>query len=112
MGKLAIFAICLIAGTSLPLPVRAHHSFATHYDPTRSIELHGRVIDFSYRSPHSFLYLEAASERGDAVTWEIEMASVPLLRRFGINAAIVDSPSNSFTVKCKFTKTNNNRPIR
>ena len=86
MGKLAIFAICLIAGTSLPLPVRAHHSFATHYDPTRSIELHGRVVDFSYRSPHSFLYLEAASERGDAVTWEIEMASVPLLRRFGINA--------------------------
>lgn len=38
------------------------------------------------RSPHSFLYLEVESDSGESVTWEIEMASVPLLRRQGFSA--------------------------
>jgi len=86
MRNLLLSATVAAATACLPLLARAHHSFATHYDPTRSVDLHGTVVDFSYRSPHSFLYLEAANADGDAVTWEIEMASVPLLRRFGINA--------------------------
>ena len=64
-----------------PFPLFAHHSFATHYDSNRSMELRGTVVRFSMRSPHSFLYLEVESERGESITWEIEMASVPLLRR-------------------------------
>lgn len=85
MRKLSIPVFC---ATSLfwPLSLPAHHSFATHYDPSRSIELRGTVVDFSLRSPHSFLYLEAENESGEPVTWEVEMASIPLLRRFGIGA--------------------------
>lgn len=79
-------AIWLTMGSIWPLVLPAHHSFATHYDPTRSMELQGTVDRFSFRSPHSFLYLDAASENGETVTWEIEMASVPLLQRFGIDA--------------------------
>ena len=79
-------AICVFLGSLWPLALPAHHSFASHYDPTRSMELRGTVVNFSFRSPHSFLYLDAASENGASVTWEIEMASVPLLRRFGIDA--------------------------
>jgi len=75
-----------VAASFWPLSLLAHHSFATHYDPTRSVELRGTVVDFSLRSPHSFLYLEAENESGASVTWEIEMASIPLLRRFGISA--------------------------
>lgn len=77
--------ICVLIVSIWPLALPAHHSFATHYDPTRSMELRGTVVSFSFRSPHSFLYLDAASENGEGVTWEIEMASVPLLRRFGID---------------------------
>ena len=87
MRNLSSPAICILIGSIWPLALRAHHSFASHYDPTRSMELRGTVVDFSLRSPHSFLYVDAASESGASVTWEIEMASVPLLRRFGIDAA-------------------------
>ena len=86
MRNLLDRAICVLFGSIWPLALFAHHSFATHYDPARSMDLRGTVVDFSFRSPHSFLYLEAAGENGESVTWEIEMASVPLLRRFGIDA--------------------------
>jgi len=69
-----------------PLPLFAHHSFATHYDANRPMELRGTVVEFSMRSPHSFLHLEVESESGEPVRWEIEMASVPLLRRQGFSA--------------------------
>lgn len=81
---------CSIMGAAIvvawPQVSTAHHSFATHYDPTRSMDLRGTVVEFSFRSPHSFLYLESADANGDSVTWEIEMASIPLLRRFGISS--------------------------
>ena len=81
---------CLLAFTVFsmvwPLSSPAHHSFATHYDPTRSMDLRGTVVDFDYRSPHSFLYLETDDGSGGSINWEIEMASIPLLRRFDIDA--------------------------
>jgi len=86
MRNLLYPAICFLLGSIWPLTLPAHHSFASHYDPTRSMDLRGTVLEFSYRSPHSFLHLESASDSGERTTWEIEMASVPLLRRFGINA--------------------------
>ena len=79
-------AIYVLIGSVWPLALPAHHSFASHYDPTRSMELRGTVVSFSFRSPHSFLYLDETGANGESVTWEIEMASVPLLRRFGIDA--------------------------
>lgn len=86
MRNLLIPAICAVTLSVWPLSLSAHHSFVTHYDPSRTMELRGTVVDFSLRSPHSFLYLEADNARGDAITWEIEMASIPLLARFGISA--------------------------
>ncbi len=86
MRNLLHSSVCIFAGSIWPLALPAHHSFASHYDPTRSMDLRGTVVDFSFRSPHSFLYLDTAGEDGERVTWEIEMASVPLLRRFGIDA--------------------------
>jgi hypothetical protein len=49
------------------------------------MQLQGSVADFSFGSPHSFLYLDAENENGDSVRWEIEMASIPLLRRQGFS---------------------------
>ena len=63
-------AICVSMGSMWPLALPAHHSFVSHYDPTRSVELRGTVVDFSFRSPHSFLYLDAASPNGERLTWE------------------------------------------
>jgi hypothetical protein len=81
-----ILVFCGALSWLCPAPLFAHHSFATHYDSTRPMELVGTVVDFSMRSPHSFLYLEVESNRGELITWEIEMASVPLLRRQGFSA--------------------------
>jgi hypothetical protein len=69
----------------------------THYDSTQSMQLHGSVADFSFGSPHSFLYLDAENESGDTVRWEIEMGSIPLLRRQGFSGETFN-PGDQVTV--------------
>jgi hypothetical protein len=80
-----VLAVGSACSSFYALPSWAHHSFVTHYDPGRSMQIRGTVVDFSFRSPHSFLYVDAEDESGEAVTWEIEMASIPLLRRQGFS---------------------------
>lgn len=63
---------------------QAHHSFATHYVPSQPFELEGRVVDFSLRSPHSFMWLDAENSEGEIVRWEIEAAASAHLQRMGV----------------------------
>jgi len=91
----------------LPLATFAHHSFITHYDPSRSMQLQGSVADFSFGSPHSFLYVDAENESGETVRWEIEMASIPLLRRSGFRADTF-KPGDQVTVNVWPNRVENN----
>ena len=80
---------CLIIGVASASPLQAHHSFASHYDATRSVQLTGTVSEFRIRSPHSFLFLDSTNADGSVTRWEIEMGSVPILTRQGITSANV-----------------------
>jgi hypothetical protein len=61
------------------------------------MEIEGAVVSFSFRSPHSFLYVDAADDGGETVRWEIEMASVPILARQGFSKDTF-SPGDRVTV--------------
>ena len=61
----------------------AHHSSAAFYDGNRSVEIQGIVTKFVFRNPHSFLYLDATDENGQAVGWEIEMGPSVMMSRRG-----------------------------
>ncbi len=91
----------------LPLAAVAHHSFITHYDASRSMQLQGSVAEFSFGSPHSFLYLDAENESGEVVRWEIEMASIPLLRRQGFREDTF-KPDDQITVNVWPNRVQNN----
>ena len=67
------------------MPAAAHHSFVSHYDAGRTLELRGVVAEFRMRSPHSFLVLDVTNEDGSVKRWEVETHSVPGLRRAGID---------------------------
>jgi hypothetical protein len=92
-----LFKLALLSLISAPVTVLAHHSFATHYDASRSMEIEGAVVSFSFRSPHSFLYVDAENDSGETVRWEIEMASVPILARQGFSKDTF-SPGDRVTV--------------
>jgi hypothetical protein len=67
-----------LIGTAL-----AHHSFSM-YERTEQILIEGRVTDWNYNSPHSWLYIEAVNEAGETQTWSLEGAAPIHAARQGV----------------------------
>ena len=60
--------IVLFAAAVSLIGVRAyaHHSFAATYFEDQKVTVHGKLVQFLYRNPHSFVHVEAPDEKGDA----------------------------------------------
>ena len=50
----------------------AHHSYAATYDTSQEIKLEGKLVQFVYRNPHSFVHLEAPDDKGATQRWAVE----------------------------------------
>ena len=58
-----------IALTAVAIDAAAHHSFTATYFEDRTIEIEGKLLQFMFRNPHTFVHVEApdeASHEGDA----------------------------------------------
>ncbi len=82
--KLKALAL-LIAGVSI-LGVRAyaHHSFAATYFEDKKVTIDGKLVQFLYRNPHSFVHVEAPDEKGQTQTWAVEWGAGGQLGRQGV----------------------------
>jgi hypothetical protein len=76
VGLLA--ALALAAG-----PVRAHHSFAVHYDANKTVTKQGLVKSFRFTNPHGILMLDVTNEAGEVEHWTVETTAPVYMRRFG-----------------------------
>ena len=66
-------------------PVFAHHSFAGSYFEDQNARIEGTLVEFDYRSPHSFVMVDAADPKtGEAVRWAVEWRSGARLGREGV----------------------------
>jgi hypothetical protein len=63
-------------------PVSAHHSFAL-YDMNKSADVDGTVVRMEWSNPHCWLFIDAASADGAAVSYGFEMTSVGEMIRRG-----------------------------
>ena len=78
-------AMCTVAIVLLiPATVSAHHSFAATYDEGETIEITGRMVQFSFRNPHSFVQVEVTDESGGTVRWAVEWAGTAQLQNTGV----------------------------
>lgn len=64
--------------------VRAHHSFAATYDESRTVKVEGRLVQFMFRNPHSFVHLMAPDENGQEQRWAIEWGGAGQLAGQGV----------------------------
>ena len=64
----AVLAVTLLV---VAVPARAHHSFNTIYDISRTVEIEGVVTSFRLVNPHSQMFLEVTEPGGKVVTWRI-----------------------------------------
>ena len=65
--------------------VSAHHSYGATYDTSREITLEGKLVQFVYRNPHSFVHLQAKDENGVEQRWAVEWSGTAQLDRQGIS---------------------------
>jgi len=63
--------------------VGAHHSHSM-FDMSREVTITGTVTTFSYRNPHVFLYVDARDEKGQVISWAVEMSNIANTQGRGI----------------------------
>lgn len=72
-------AISIFCGAT----VRAHHSFAVHYDAKKTATVEGVAKSFRFTNPHGILELEAKDESGQVQQWTIETTAPVYMQRRG-----------------------------
>ena len=69
--KLRLLAAFSVMSAVLAVPTKAHHSFNTFFDMSRTIAIEGVVTSFRLVSPHSEMMVDVPDAGGKAVTWRI-----------------------------------------
>ena len=86
VGLIALLiAVALTLSTLSSLPAWAHHSFGGTYDVEKKITLKGKLVQISFRSPHSFFYIELPDSSGTVQRWAIEGAAAAQFAQQGID---------------------------
>ena len=62
----------------------AHHSYAATYDTSKEIKLEGKLVQFVYRNPHSFVHVQAPDEAGAQQRWAVEWSGGGQLAKQGV----------------------------
>src|SRR6186997_1602448 len=62
----------------------AHHSFGATYDTSKQMKLEGKLVQFVYRNPHSFVHVEAPDAEGNIQRWAVEWGGTAQLAGAGV----------------------------
>jgi hypothetical protein len=64
----------------------AHHSYAATYDVGKEVKLEGKLVQFVYRNPHSFVHVQAPDQDGVQQRWAVEWAGTTQLGNQGVKS--------------------------
>ena len=77
----AVAAALLAAGAA-----HAHHSYAATYDVSKEVKIEGKLVQVSFRNPHSFVTVSAPDAKGAAQRWSIEWSGTSQLANQGVKS--------------------------
>lgn len=83
MNKTIVTKAVLLGSAIAGAPALAHHSFAM-FDLSQHVLIEGRVTDWNYNNPHSWLIVEGLDENGEQQTWSFEGAAPVHATRQGV----------------------------
>jgi hypothetical protein len=79
-------ALLVLAGALLfGMTAYAHHSFNAVYDVSREVTIEGKLVQFLFRNPHSWVHVEVATPAGEVQRWAIEWGGSGQLAGQGVN---------------------------
>jgi len=80
MLALVIAAAAIVSGGR----AFAHHSFAATYFEDKTQKVEGKLVQFLFRNPHSFIQVEAEDEHGEMIRYAVEWGAGGQLGRQGV----------------------------
>jgi hypothetical protein len=66
------------------MTARAHHSFAATYDESKTVKIEGKLVQFMFRNPHSFVHVMAPDDGGQEQRWAVEWGGAGQLGGQGV----------------------------
>jgi hypothetical protein len=82
--RLLVLALSFIVLASVQ--VWAHHSFAATYFEDKSITIEGKLVQFQFRNPHSFIQVEVKDDKGQIQRWAVEWGGAGQLGSQGVTS--------------------------
>ncbi len=83
--RLRLITVVIIVATFLSsAAVYGHHSFAATYHEDRTVKIQGKLVQFQFRNPHSFVHIEAPDENGQMQRWAVEWGGAGQLGGQGV----------------------------
>ena len=77
---LPVVVLAALAGAA-----QAHHSFTATYFEDRTVQIEGKLLQFMFRNPHSFVHIEAPDENGQMQRWAVEGGGAAQLSNQGLS---------------------------
>ncbi len=77
---LPVALLATIAGAA----AEAHHSFTATYFEDQTVTIQGKLLQFMFRNPHSFVHVEAPDEHGQMHRWAVEWGGAGQLSNQGV----------------------------
>ena len=71
----------LLCGTA----AYAHHSFGATYNSKAEVKIEGKLMQFVFRNPHSFVNIEAPDQNGAMQRWSVEWSGAAALGNQGLS---------------------------
>ena len=82
--KRMVLAAAVAVMLAIAANAYAHHSFAATYDERLKVTLEGELVQFQWRSPHSFVHVMAKDDKGQLQRWAAEWGSAGQLGNQGV----------------------------
>lgn len=76
--------LLVIAAAAVATTAAAHHSYGATYDMNKQVTLEGKLVQFVYRNPHSFVTLQAPDPTGKQQRWAVEWSGTGQLGGQGV----------------------------
>src|SRR5262245_2035452 len=82
--KLRLISSVLAIGILAAGRALAHHSFSATYFEDKTVQIEGKLVQFQFRNPHSFIQVEVKDDKGQIQRWSIEWGGASQLGAQGV----------------------------
>ena len=80
--RLLFFVLVSLVFAAAAAPAFGHHG-TSEYDSSKSVSIHGTVVELEYVNPHALIVFNVKDDSGQVSEWHAELQSPNLLSRRG-----------------------------